>query len=125
MRTEMKAASALGLVALLACGPAAGSPPLVLQGVTVIDMTGAAPRPGMTVVIRDGRIETVSSEASVPRGSRVVDARGKFLIPGLWDMHVHLWGSPERLFPLFLANGVTASATWRARPRRSSGCARK
>jgi imidazolonepropionase-like amidohydrolase len=103
----MRATSALGLVALLACGPAAGSPALVLKGVTVIDMTGAAPRPGMTVVIRDGRIEAVSSEATVPKGARVVDARGKFLIPGLWDMHVHLWGSRERLFPLFLANGVT------------------
>jgi imidazolonepropionase-like amidohydrolase len=103
----MRALAALLLPALLACGPAAVSPALVLQDVTVIDMTGAAPRPGMTVVIRDGRIETVSSDASIPRGSRVVDARGKFLIPGLWDMHVHLWGSPERLFPLFLANGVT------------------
>jgi len=95
------------LSALLGCGPAAGSPALVLKNVTVIDMTGAAPRPGMTVIVRDGRIEAVSAEASVPEGARVVDARGKFLIPGLWDMHVHLWASPERLFPLFLANGVT------------------
>src|SRR5687767_8873957 len=103
----MKAISSLGLLALLACGPATGSPALVLKGVTVIDMIVAAPRPGMTVVVRDGRIEAVSSEASVPEGARVVDARGKFLIPGLWDMHVHLWASRERLFPLFLANGVT------------------
>jgi imidazolonepropionase-like amidohydrolase len=103
----MKAISALGFAALLACSPVNGSPALVLKGVTVIDMTGAAPRPGMTVIIREGRIESVSSEARVPEGARVVDGRGKFLIPGLWDMHVHLWGSPERLFPLFLANGVT------------------
>jgi len=103
----MKATAVLPLLALLACGPAAGSPALVLKGVTVIDMTGAAPRPGMTVVVRDGRIESVAAEASVPEGARIVDAGGKFLIPGLWDMHVHLWGSPERLFPLFLANGVT------------------
>ncbi|MEA2559907.1 MAG: hypothetical protein QOH06_1411 [Acidobacteriota bacterium] len=104
----MKTIFALGLLALIACGPTADSPALVLKGVTVIDMVSAAPWPGMTVVIRDGRIETVSSgEASAPKGARVVDARGKFLIPGLWDMHVHLWGSPERLFPLFLANGVT------------------
>jgi imidazolonepropionase-like amidohydrolase len=103
----MRAIFALGLLALLACGPATGSLTRVRKGVTVIDMTGAAPRPGMTVIVRDGRIEAVSAEASVPEGARVVDARGKFLIPGLWDMHVHLWASPERLFPLFLANGVT------------------
>lgn len=103
MRIELKA---LCLLALLACGTAAGAPPLVLQGVTVIDMTGAAPRPGMTVIIRGGRIETVSSEVKVPEGAQVVDARGKFLIPGLWDMHVHLWHA-ERELPLFVANGVT------------------
>ncbi|HEX5718308.1 MAG TPA: amidohydrolase family protein [Thermoanaerobaculia bacterium] len=102
----MKAIAALGLVALLACGPATGSPALVLKGVTVIDMTGAAPRPGMTVIVRDGRIESVG-EGTAPQGAQIVNARGKFLIPGLWDMHVHLWASPERLFPLFLANGVT------------------
>lgn len=114
----MKAAAALPLLAFLACGPVAGSPALVLQGVTVIDMTGAAPRTGMTVVIRDGRIEAVSSEAPVPEGARVVDARGRFLIPGLWDMHVHLWGSAERLFPLFLANGVTGVRDMASAPDR-------
>jgi imidazolonepropionase-like amidohydrolase len=108
MKTMFSPICALGLaVALLACGPAADSPLLVLKGVTVIDMASAAPWPGMTVIVRHGKIEAISSGSSVPEGARVVDARGKFLIPGLWDMHVHLWGSPERLFPLFLANGVT------------------
>ena len=102
----LRGPAALLLLALAACGSAAGPRPLVLKGVTVIDMAGGVPRPGMTVVIRDGRIEAVSSQASVPRRAQVVDARGKFLIPGLWDLHVHLWHA-ERQMPLFLANGVT------------------
>lgn len=105
-------AAALSLLALVAWG--SGSPPLVLEGVTVIDMTGAPPRPGMTVVVRDGRIESVG-EGPVPEGARVVDARGKFLIPGLWDMHVHLWDA-ERELPLFLANGVTGVRDMANRP---------
>ena len=81
---------------------------LVLTGVTVIDGTGAPRRSNLTVVIAAGRIRTLgkAGEVSVPEGAQVVDSTGKFLIPGLWDMHVHT-GSKEIFFPLFLANGVT------------------
>jgi imidazolonepropionase-like amidohydrolase len=83
------------------------SEPLVLSRVTVIDTAGGRPLPDRTVVIRGGRITEVgpAEKVRVPRGARVVDARGKFLIPGLWDMHVH-WGLKDYL-PLFIANGVT------------------
>src|SRR5688572_4600216 len=65
---------------------------LVLTNVTVIDMTGAPPKPNMTVVITGTRIVALgkSSEMFLPQNPKVVDASGKFLIPGLWDMHVHL-----------------------------------
>jgi imidazolonepropionase-like amidohydrolase len=81
--------------------------PLVLAHVTVIDVTGGAPRPDMTVVIRGDRISQVEEAGKivVPPGARVVDAAGKFLIPGLWDMHVH-WYNRDT-FTLFTANGVT------------------
>src|SRR5690606_40771861 len=49
-------------------------------------------------------------EVDVPDGAEVVDGAGGYLIPGLWDMHVHTFNSPEwaeTFFPLFLANGVT------------------
>lgn len=89
--------------------------PLVLDQVTIIDVTKGLAQPGMTVVIEGARIEQrgPSGTLNLPRGARVVDAGGKYVIPGLWDMHVHLvfgdWfpGGREIALPLFLANGVT------------------
>lgn len=87
--------------------PASDPAPLAITHVTIIDTTGAGARPNMTVIIHDGRIATISTSAAahIPKDARVIDAAGKYLIPGLWDMHVH-WESTEYL-PLFLANGVT------------------
>lgn len=64
---------------------------LVLTHVTVIDMMSAPPKPDMTVVITGNRISALgrTNEVSIPQNARIVDATGKFLIPGLWDMHTH------------------------------------
>jgi imidazolonepropionase-like amidohydrolase len=80
---------------------------LVITHVTIIDATGAPPKPDMTVVVRDGRISEIGKSSAVnsPVNSQPVDATGKYLIPGLWDMHMH-WENTDYL-PLFLANGVT------------------
>jgi imidazolonepropionase-like amidohydrolase len=80
---------------------------LVLTHLTVIDVTGGAPKPDMTVVITGDHITDIgeAGKVSVPQGGKVIDAGGKFLIPGLWDMHVH-WYIRDML-PLFTANGVT------------------
>jgi imidazolonepropionase-like amidohydrolase len=95
---------------------AAGPEPLVFVHVTVIDATSATPRLDQTVVIDKGRITAVGNAARTrtPKDARIVDARGKFLIPGLWDMHVHIAGlnadpawSKKVLLPLLIANGVT------------------
>ncbi len=82
---------------------------LAIRNVTVIDGTGAGPQSGMTVVIEQGRIRAVGKEDSVHFSSsaRVIDGTGKFLIPGLWDMHVHLRDLDGTL-PLFIINGITA-----------------
>ncbi|MGH9913929.1 MAG: amidohydrolase family protein, partial [Pyrinomonadaceae bacterium] len=63
----------------------------------------------MTVVITGGRISEIGKTGKVrlPKDAQVVDATGKFLIPGLWDMHAH-WSQKEYL-PLFTANGVTGT----------------
>lgn len=81
--------------------------PLVLAHVTVIDVAGGPSKPDMTVVIREDRISDIgkTGEMPVPADATVVDASGKFLIPGLWDMHVH-WYNRDSL-TLFTANGVT------------------
>ena len=76
--------------------------------VTVIDATGAPARPDMTVVIAGDRITELdpAKNVRVPKDARVVDATGKFLIPGLWDMHVH-WNDLKDYLPLFIAKGIT------------------
>src|SRR5262245_40112423 len=102
------------VAALLAGGPRAGSPsahtrPLAITHVTVIDATGAPPRPDCTVLVTGDRIAAVDTTAAVavPRGAQVIEGTGKFLIPGLWDMHGHLSDATEAAFPLLVASGVT------------------
>jgi|HubBroStandDraft_6_1064221.scaffolds.fasta_scaffold01780_15 hypothetical protein len=80
---------------------------LVVTHVTVIDATGAPARPDTTVVVTGDRISIIGGAAHtvIPKAARVIDGTGKFLIPGLWDMHVHL--DYKDYLPLFIANGVT------------------
>jgi imidazolonepropionase-like amidohydrolase len=82
---------------------------LAFTHVTVIDATGAPAKPDMTILIKEGRIAALGKGVHMPDDAKVVDASGKFLIPGLWDMHVHSLyeGRPEFFFPMFIANGVT------------------
>jgi len=83
---------------------------VVFTHVTVIDMTGAPAASNMTVVITGGHISALGKTGvvHVPNGARVVDGAGKFLIPGLWDMHVHLEISgKDASLPMYIANGVT------------------
>ena len=99
---------ALIIVSIPALAHQTEPPFLVINHVTVIDMTGAPPRTNMTVVIQADRIKQIGSSdhIRIPRGSQIIDARGSFLIPGLWDMHVH-FTEVARTFPMFIANGVT------------------
>jgi Amidohydrolase family len=78
---------------------------IVFTHVTIIDVTGKAPKRDTTVVITGDRISAIGDNIPMPAGAQVVDATGKFLIPGLWDMHVH-WYLRDT-FTLFIANGVT------------------
>jgi imidazolonepropionase-like amidohydrolase len=88
---------------------------VVITHVTVINPGAASVQPDSIVVINGDRITFVSHSAAVPlaKNTRVIDARGQFLIPGLWDMHVHSafgdWfpGGRDIILPLFIANGVT------------------
>jgi imidazolonepropionase-like amidohydrolase/ketosteroid isomerase-like protein len=86
------------------------SKPIVFTHVTVIDGTGAAAQNDMAVIIADGKIADIGkfSEIKLPKKSQVIDASGKFLIPGLWDMHVHLSKAGENTLPLFVTNGITS-----------------
>ena len=80
---------------------------LAIVGATVIDGTGSAPLADSVVVIKKGRIVALGAhnKTNIPRHAKIVDARGKTILPGLWDMHAHFeqveWG------PIYLAAGVT------------------
>ena len=109
------------------------TPPLAITHVTVIDGTGAAPQADMTVIVKDRRIVELgkSGEVRTPAQANTVNGSGRYLIPGLWDMHVHevfgdwLPRNEKVVPPLFVANGITgvrdmggdldALKEWRAR----------
>jgi imidazolonepropionase-like amidohydrolase len=100
----------------LSGGAPAKSSALVLDHVTVVDVSGGPARADQTVVISGDTITAMAKSGSIPipKGAQVVDARGKFLIPGLWDMHTHIAGisakpswAKQVLIPLLVANGIT------------------
>jgi imidazolonepropionase-like amidohydrolase len=124
------------LFALLPGLLSAQAPAVALVGATLIDGTGRAPLADATVVMRDGKI-VCAGRCAVPSGARRTDVRGKFIIPGLVDGHVHysqtgwadgrpdaldvrerfpydstiasLQAHPERFFRSQLCSGVTAT----------------
>ena len=78
----------------------------VIQGGTLIDATGAPPQPNAVIVVRGDRIESINQGGSVPAGANVIDATGKYIVPGLWDKHLHY----KDWFPeLLITNGVTSA----------------
>ncbi len=86
---------------------ASASDVVLLSNVDVIDATGGPIQNGMNVLIEDGLIAAVrQADILIDRGKRI-DGTGRFLIPGLWDMHVHWYA--ESYLPLFIANGVTGT----------------
>jgi imidazolonepropionase-like amidohydrolase len=103
------AATLLALVPSLAVAQDLNGPPLVITHVTVIDPESESVRPDMTVIVRDGRIASIdpSTEQESWPGANVVEGTGKYLIPGLWDMHVHLSLTTRSALPVLVANGIT------------------
>jgi imidazolonepropionase-like amidohydrolase len=81
---------------------------LAITGATLEDSTGAPAIPDAVILIEDGVIKAVGprSQVRIPKDASILDATGKFAIPGLWDMHAHYeqveWG------PIYLAAGVTS-----------------
>lgn len=95
-----------------------GAPParaLLIRDVTVLDVDTGERRPAHSVLVRNGRIEWVrpagegaDTDADADADAIVVDGRGRYLMPGLWDMHAHVFAiSPLLDLPMHLAHGVT------------------
>jgi imidazolonepropionase-like amidohydrolase len=109
---------AIFLIVALAVTSAAQALPasqLVFTHINLIDATGTLAQPDMTVIVEGQRIVRIGKDGTlkIRKDAQVVDGRGKYLIPGLWDMHVHeIFGDwlpkNEEITPLlFVANGVT------------------
>ncbi|HYW12367.1 MAG TPA: amidohydrolase family protein [Longimicrobium sp.] len=131
-------------ILLCACLALAGALPaaaqqerLALTHVTIVDVDSGGLRADHTVLIDGNRITWTgpAAQARIPVGARVVDAPGRYVIPGLWDMHVHTSreGRARHFWPLFLAHGVTGVREmgsyldtlqyWRAEARRPGAVA--
>jgi CubicO group peptidase (beta-lactamase class C family) len=100
------------LVAYAALPTAVASQTVAIPDVTIVDVREGVARPGMTIVVSGDRIAAVgpSGSVEVPGDARMVDGTGRFLIPGLWDMHVHTGNdrnAREVVYPLYVAHGVT------------------
>ncbi|HXJ90939.1 MAG TPA: amidohydrolase family protein [Candidatus Binatia bacterium] len=109
------AAVIVGLAAACLAQSSASST-LIIHDVTVIDGTGTPAKPHQTVIVEDGKIIAIHNSGMGFAGKlpgKHVDGSRKFLIPGLWDMHVHMvfgdWfpRAKEITLPLFIANGIT------------------
>lgn len=113
LRLALSSLLALASPALAACLDA----DVLIRHATVVDVEHARTLPGQAVAIRGGDIVAVGADATLAgqwRAHRTLDARDRYLIPGLWDMHVHFGGGPalveenKALLPLYVAHGITS-----------------
>jgi len=104
------------LFSAVALAQSSKSSTLIIHDVTVIDGTGAPAKPHQTIRVENGKIAAVDNSGTAFAGKlpgEHIDGSGKFLIPGLWDMHVHMvfgdWfpHGKQITLPLFIAHGIT------------------
>jgi len=128
MRTRSRFVDNLATAAVftaLAVGPAVAQAPRVVafEHVTVVPMDRERVLERYTVVVRDGRIAAMGLDGSIriPRGALRIDGHGRYLMPGLVDLHVHLASNPEdeqrAILKLFVVNGVTTVLNLRGTPQ--------
>jgi imidazolonepropionase-like amidohydrolase len=85
------------------------APLLFIDGARIVDVESGIAGEPTRLLVREGRISAIDADLVAPTDARRIDARGQWLIPGLWDMHSHSFRvSPQLHLPLQIANGVTA-----------------
>lgn len=118
---KLNSALLVALLSLFTASPQRAQSPegagvsLVFTHVTVIDTVNGALHPDTFVIVTGDRIAQVGTKrhVKVPKDGKIIDSTGKFMIPGLWDMHVHAFfddraeSGRDVTLPLFIANGVT------------------
>ncbi|PWG01337.1 amidohydrolase family protein [Sphingosinicella humi] len=114
-----KRLAALAAALLLTAPASAGGEKadLLIRHATVVDVAGARTVPDQAVAVRGDNIVAVGPDAAVAArfaAAEVIEASGKYVMPGLWDMHMHFGGGPElveenrNLLPVYVAYGVTS-----------------
>src|SRR5688572_27394923 len=78
---------------------------VLIKQVNIIDVEKGTIIKNANVLIRDTAIASITTKESNLKADTIIDGNNRYLIPGLWDMHVHIWS--DATFPLLLANGVT------------------
>ncbi len=113
MRKAFAMACLIAALTLCAAAQVVAEQQLILRHVNVVDTRDGALHRNARVVIAHGVIQSVSGDGSAKpdEGALAIDASGKYLIPGLWDMHAHTALAPvwdeNILYPLYVANGIT------------------
>ena len=79
---------------------------LLIRNVNIIEVRTGNILPHRSVLVHGDRIQTIAANIRPSRSAELIDGRGRYLIPGLWDMNVHLWYKDDQ-FPMYLAWGVT------------------
>ena len=101
---------------LLAAAATLSAQPITIDNVTIVDVTNGRLQEHKTIVVDGNRIARIDNASATTRAAATVDGTGMFVIPGLWDMHVHAYftndtarfhSTSEIMFPLFIVNGVT------------------
>lgn len=111
MKTHMKKPIAffIALLSISCCFSRGLGKTWYLVDIAVVDVIRGKIIPHMTVAITDSMITAIAPRKAftIAHNAKVINCKGKFLIPGLWDMHVHLGNATHHSLPLFVANGVT------------------
>ncbi len=101
---------------LLATAGQLGAQTITIDNVTIVDVTSGRLQPRKAIVIEGKRIARIENASSATRAAATMDGTGMFVIPGLWDMHIHAYFTNDTarfhttnqvMFPLFIVNGVT------------------
>lgn len=98
-----------GLIFFTCCFSQPAPKTYYLTHITVVDVIKGNTSSDMTIAVTGSSISAVGStgKIKIPGNAKVINCKGKFVIPGLWDMHVHLGNATSDALPLFIANGVT------------------
>ena len=92
------------LICVYLCSSVANSD-LLIRNATIIDVSAGTATPQRFILIHNSQIAAIGPSVHAPKATRIIDASGKFVIPGLWDMHVHL--TARNQLPAYPLHGVT------------------